>query len=318
MTILTRRSRRFKDALSANDFDKLAGILGLDAQKLRTSEGVMDTFGTIRDRAAKAVVLTDESGRKVIEIGEELWPVPFPLSKGDNGKWAFDTYAGIEEIINRRVGENELEAIETVRAYVDAQEEYAKADHDGDGVLEYAQKLISSEGKTDGLYWPEEQGDGESPAASLVNQAELAKAKEDKGYYGYRFKILNRQGANIAGGAYDYTINGNMIAGFGLVAWPVKYGETGVHTFVVNRNGIVYQADLGEGTDAIAPDIRAVQSERQLDSDRGLSGLLAALGVLNFPLDHGSSPPPRFHILTLPAWPPAIAGALATLTIAKV
>lgn len=246
----------FKDAVTASDFDKLAGILGLDAQKLRTSEGVMDTFDKIKEGTAKKIVLGDEEGHKVVEIGEELWPFPFPITKGDDGKWAFDTRAGIEEVINRRIGENELEAIAAVRAYVDAQEDYAQQDHDGDGVLEYAQKLISSPGKTDGLYWPEDQGTGESPAGSLINQVQLGKAREDKGYYGYRFKILTRQGNNIAGGAYDYVINGNMIAGFALVAWPVKYGETGVNTFVVNRNGIVYQADLGEDTDRLARDIQ--------------------------------------------------------------
>lgn len=245
----------FKETLGAADLSKLAALLGLDAEKLKKSEGVMDTFEKIKAGAAKKVVLTDEDDHKVIEIGDELWPLPFPITKDDDGKWAFDTYAGIEEIINRRVGENELEAIATVRSYVDAQEEYAEEDHDGDGVLEYAQKLISSEGKTDGLYWPAEQGDGDSPAGDL-SQAELDKAKANEGYYGYRFKILTRQGGNIAGGSYDYVINGNMIAGFGLVAWPVKYGETGINTFVVNRNGIVYQADLGAGTDAMARDIK--------------------------------------------------------------
>lgn len=250
-----KASAAFKDTLGAADLGKLAALLGLDAEKLKKSEGVNDTFEKIKAGAAKKVVLTDEDGRKVIEIGDELWPLPFPITKDDGGKWAFDTYAGIEEIINRRVGENELEAISTVRSYVDAQEEYAEEDHDGDGVLEYAQKLISSAGKTDGLYWPAEQGDGDSPAGDL-SQAQLDKAKANEGYYGYRFKILTRQGGNIAGGAYDYVINGNMIAGFGLVAWPVKYGETGIHTFVVNRNGIVYQADLGAGTDAMARDIK--------------------------------------------------------------
>lgn len=108
--------------------------------------------------------------------------------------------------------------------------------------------------------------------ASIDDQSELQKATEDRGYYGYRFKILKRQGANIAGGAYDYTINGNMIAGFGPVARPVTYGETGIHIFVVNRNGIVYQADLGEGTDKLAPGIERIKSEGQLGRDRGLSG----------------------------------------------
>lgn len=245
----------FKDAVSSGDLGKLAALLGLDAEKLKTSEGVKNTYEQIKAGAAKKVILKDAGDSKIIEIGDELWPLPFPIAKEEDGKWAFDTYAGIEEIINRRVGENELEAINTVRAYVDAQEEYAQEDHDGDGVFEYAQKLISSEGKTDGLYWPAEQGDGDSPAGDL-SQAQLDKAKANEGYYGYRFKILTRQGGNIAGGSYDYVINGNMIAGFGLVAWPVKYGETGIHTFVVNRNGIVYQADLGAGTDAMARDIK--------------------------------------------------------------
>lgn len=245
----------FKETLSSNDLSKLAALLGLDAEKLLASEGAKNTYEQIKEGAAKKIVLTDEGENKVIELGDQLWPLPFPIAKGESGKWAFDTYAGIEEIINRRVGENEIEAINTVRAYVDAQEEYTQEDHDGDGVFEYAQKLISSEGQTDGLYWPAEQGDGDSPAGDL-SQAQLDKAKANEGYYGYRFKILTRQGGNIVGGAYDYIINGNMIAGFGLVAWPVKYGETGVHTFVVNRNGIVYQADLGAGTDTMARDIK--------------------------------------------------------------
>ena len=118
-----------------------------------------------------------------------------------------------------------------MRAYVDAQRDYAAEDRDADGVLEYAQKLISSEGATDGLYWPADQGDGDSPAGDLVDQAALDKAKAGEGYFGYRFRILTGQGDNIAGGAYDYVINGNMIAGFALIAWPVKYGETGVQHF---------------------------------------------------------------------------------------
>ena len=114
-------------------------------------------------------------------------------------------------------------------------------DRDGDGVLEYAQKLISSEGQTDGLYWPAAQGDGDSPAGDFADEAALEKAKQGEGYFGYRFRILTGQGDNIDGGSYDYVINGNMIAGFALLAWPVKYGETGVNTFVVNQQGVVYQ-----------------------------------------------------------------------------
>jgi hypothetical protein len=248
----------FKAALAADDFDKLATLLGLDPKKARAGEGVMDTYAEIREGARKQVVVRDDDGNKILDIGDKLWPLPFPIVKGADGKWAFDTYAGFEEIINRRVGENELQTIATMRAYVDAQKEYALADHDGDGVLEYAQKLISSEAKTDGLYWRPDLGQGESPAGAAFESdaATVRKVKAGAGYFGYHYRILTSQGANIAGGKFDYIINGNMIAGFGLIAWPVRYGETGVHTFLVNANGIVYQADLGKKTETIAAAIK--------------------------------------------------------------
>jgi hypothetical protein len=245
----------FKSALAANDFDALAKLVGLDPAKLRSSEGVTETFDKIRQRAAEKIEVDDAGAdRKIIDVGKELWPFPFPLTAKD-GKWAFDTDAGLEEIINRRVGENELEAIETARAYVEAQRDYASQDRDGDGVLEYAQKLISSDGQTDGLYWPTDEVNGESPAGDSINEAALEKAKQGQGYFGYRFRILKGQGANVAGGRYDYVINGNMIAGFGLIAWPVTYGETGVNTFLVNQAGIVYEKDLGPRTSVIVDTI---------------------------------------------------------------
>jgi len=237
-----------KKDLAANDFSGLAKLLGLDAAKLRADDGVMETYEKIRQGAAKMVNVENLDGRAIVRIGEKLWPLPFPVVKDDNGKWSFDTYAGLDEIINRRVGENELEAIDTMHAYVDAQREYAETDHNGDGVLEYAQNLISSKGKTDGLYWPEDQGDGPSPAGDFADKAGLAKAQAGEGYFGYHYRILTAQGDNIAGGAYDYVINGHMIAGFALLAWPVTYGETGVHTFAVNQAGTVYEIDLGPAT----------------------------------------------------------------------
>ena len=172
------------------------------------------------------------------------------------GKWAFDTIAGLEEVINRRIGENELTTVANLRAYVDAQEDYKETDWDEDGVGEYAQKLISTPETYDGLYW--EPGDGvpESPFGSLISQAELATAAED-GYFGYRYRILSGQGANVAGGQYDYVINGNMIAGFGLLAMPAEYDRTGVMTFVVNQYGTVYEKDLGPDTSALAEKITA-------------------------------------------------------------
>ncbi len=247
----------FKTALAANDFDGLAKLLGLDAAKLKTAEGVMDTYEQIRAGTAKKLVVEEIDGRTMLSVGDVLWPLPFPITKGADGKWAFDTYAGLEEIINRRIGENESEAIASARAYVEAQQDYAAEDRDADGVIEYAQQLVSGAGKMDGLYWPANQGDGDSPAGDFVDQAALDKAKAGKGYFGYRFRILTGQGSNIAGGAHSYVVNGNMIAGFGLIAWPVKYGETGVQTFVVNNSGIVYERDLGPGTEKIIAGIKS-------------------------------------------------------------
>jgi len=255
----------FKAAVSANDYDGLALLLGLDADELKKAEGIGERVSEIRDGTSKLLSIEEDGDQRILKIGYEVWPFPFPLRKNEDGKWAFDTYAGLEEIINRRVGENELQAIATMKAYVEAQREYVSADHDGDGVLEYAQKLISSDGATDGLYWPMEQGDGESPAGPFVDQAALDKAEAGDGYFGYKFRILRAQGNQVAGGRYHYVINGNMIAGFGLVAWPVKYAETGVHTFVVNHAGIVYEADLGKDTERLASKIRRFNPNKSWD-----------------------------------------------------
>ena len=224
----------FKKALQAPDAGPLAELFGLDPAKLKADENTAETYAAIQQGAAKQLVVQGEGDRRMLQIGDKLWPLPFPLVKFDDG-WAFDTYAGLEEIVNRRVGENELATIETMRAYVDAQEEYASVDRDGDGVEEFAQKLVSTEGTTDGIYWPTDAVNGESPAGDL-DQSELDDAAKGEGYFGYKYKILTGQGDRIAGGAYDYIINGNMIAGFGLIAWPAKYGETGVKTFAVNQD----------------------------------------------------------------------------------
>ena len=244
----------FKDAVTASDIEKLATILGLQADGLRATEGVVEVLALIKEGVSRRVGMETNENQTIIDVGDIMWPFPFPITKMEDGKFAFDPVTGIEEIINRRVGENEIQTIETMIGYIDAQEEYASEDHDGDGVLEYAQKLVSAPGRADGLYWPEGEGLGLSPAAPQIDFVQFNN-KEDRGYFGYRYKVLSRQGSNIAGGAYDYVINGNMIAGYALVAWPVKYGDTGVNTFVVNRNGIVYQADLGDETDKIAPNI---------------------------------------------------------------
>ena len=236
-----------KAAIQTDGVDAVAALLGLDAEKLKADENTDETLAAIKEGAAKQLILGGDGNRRSVQIGEKLWPLPFPVVKGDDGKWGFDTYDGLAEIVNRRVGENELQAIETMRAYVDAQEDYASGDRDEDGVEEFAQKLVSGEGLTDGLYWPIDDVKGNSPAGDL-DQSELDDAAKGEGYFGYKYKILTGQGDKIAGGAYDYVINDNMIAGFGLIAWPAKYGETGVKTFAVNQHGVVYEIDLGPTT----------------------------------------------------------------------
>lgn len=249
-------AQAFKDIIAKEDVAGMAAILGLDPKKLEGSEGLADKLEDLRAVTAAGVRTRSDGDRQILMLGRDLWPFPFPLVKGSDGKWAFDTAAGLQEVVNRRVGENELQAIDTMRRHVEAQKDYAAEDRDDDGVLEYAQLLISSEGKTDGLYWPIEQGDGVSPGGAGIDLGALEKAKSGDGYFGYKYRILKRQGSNVAGGAYDYVINGNMIGGFALIAWPAKYGETGVSTFVVNQAGIVYERNFGFDTENIVSKIR--------------------------------------------------------------
>jgi hypothetical protein len=195
-----------------------------------------------------------------LEIGADGWPFPIPLVKQD-GQWFFDTAAGAEEILNRRIGMDEIGAINVCHSYVDAQREYASQDRMGDGVLAYAQFLRSTPGTHDGLFWPTNQpGEELSPLGPLIAQARVdgyhrtAKMLNDEQapYHGYYFKILTRQGKHAPGDKYNYIINGRMIGGFALVAWPAEWGNTGVMTFIVNQQGNVYQKNLGIKTAKIA------------------------------------------------------------------
>ncbi len=202
--------------------------------------------------------------RMMLVVGPNAWPFPIPLLKTVNG-WQFDTAAGIEELLNRRIGRNELEALRTMRACVDAQRDYASRDRDGDEVLEYAQQISSSPGQMDGLYWPPELNGEISPLGPLVADAQgegyfKKSDAADPGpqpFHGYLFKALKRQGKHAPGGKYDYLINGNMIGGFALVAWPASYGDSGIMTFIVNQQGRVYQKDLGESTAKVVQRLRA-------------------------------------------------------------
>ena len=189
--------------------------------------------------------------RRTLFIGDEAWPVPIPLVR-NGARWRFATEAGEDEIFNRRIGANERNAITVLHAYLDAQRQYASRDRDGDGVLQYAQKLGSTPGKHDGLYWNADEAKGEeaSPFGPLIAEsaAYLKGHKAGDAYRGYHFRILTRQGKNAPGGAYSYVINGRMIAGFAMVAYPAVYGESGVMTFIVSNNGKVFEKDLGKNS----------------------------------------------------------------------
>ena len=209
-----------------------------------------------RAMQTRTELIDDGRNRKVIVVGSENWPVPFSLIR-EKGMWRFDTEAGIEEAINRRVGRNELNAVSICRAYVDAQIEYASADRDGDEVLEYAQALVSTGGSQDGLFWKAAPGERISPFGPLIADAKGYLSGRDPGdpYRGYYYKVISRQSDNAAGGRYDYVINGNMIAGFGLVAFPADHGNSGVMTFMCNHSGKVFEKDLGPDSDLIAAGI---------------------------------------------------------------
>ncbi len=254
-------------AVNTTNRTLFAALLGPESEHLvnpDTVQGAQElaTFAAAFNATNR---LTRESDtRLVLEVGTNAWPFPIPLVKLGNG-WQFDTAAGIEELLNRRIGRNELEVLGVMRAYVDAQREYASKDRDGDEVLEYAQKITSSPGQMDGLYWPPELNGELSPLGPLVAEAQgegyfsesPAPDAEPQPFHGYLFKILTRQGKHAPGGKYDYVINGNMIGGFALVAWPARYGDSGIMTFIVNQQGRVYQKDLGENTAKIVHKMHA-------------------------------------------------------------
>ncbi|HUO44850.1 MAG TPA: DUF2950 domain-containing protein [Burkholderiales bacterium] len=244
-------------AVKANDLAALHGILGPHSGKLINSgdpaadQEDRDKFLRVYDEAHK---LTQENGNKVVLIiGKDEWPMPIPLVKS-GGRWRFDAQQGREEILSRRIGRNELAAIQVCLAIVDAEREYAAHDWDGDGVLRYAPKFISAPGQRDGLYWESRPGEPSSPLGPLV-----AAAAQDENqrlnrpsapYHGYYYKMLTAQGDEAQGGAYDYMVKGKMIGGFAVIAYPARYGASGVMSFIVNYDGAVYQKNLGKDTAA--------------------------------------------------------------------
>jgi hypothetical protein len=233
------------EAVATNDSDAKREILGADYQRFIPPESV-----DADDRTA--FLYASSKGRKIVadgpekahlSVGTEGWTLPVPIVKSAKG-WSFDVKAGAEEMRIRRIGRNELAAMQALLAYYDAQKDYALVDRNGDGVLEYAQRFASTPGRRDGLFWPHDP-------ASPVGPRYGSETK-DGIYHGYRFRILKSQGPAARGGARDFVVNGRMTQGFAAVAWPAKWNYTGVMTFIVSHDGNVYQKNLGAGTDTAA------------------------------------------------------------------
>jgi hypothetical protein len=248
------------EAARSGSTETLLAVLGPDSEDIVSSgDDVADAAGRQRFIQAydeKHMVETESDGEALLILGEEEWPFPIPLVR-EKDEWIFDAEAGRDEILARRIGRNELSAIQATLAYVDAQNDYAEAAHANDGIALYAQRIVSQPGKKDGLYWPAELG-GESPLGDLVAKAtaEGYSVSEDRApFHGYYYKVLTRQGASAAGGAYDYVAGDRMMGGFALVAYPAEYENSGVMTFLVNHEGIVFQKDLGPQTSEIAEGI---------------------------------------------------------------
>jgi hypothetical protein len=249
-------------ALEASDRAGILAIFGDQYEDFLTGgdpAAARVEWRNVYNAAKEATVLRpDGDGRYVAVVGRRAWPLPIPIVE-DNGKWRFDTAAGVEEVTNRRIGRNELAAMDLARNYVEAQRLYASVDRDGDRVHKYAQRLISSPNKHDGLYWPATAGADPSPFGPYIAEVSefLTGRQRTDPYQGYYFRVLTKQGANAPGGAYDYIINGNMIAGFALVAWPADYDQTGVMTFLISHEGRLLQKDLGPDTDDIVAAMQA-------------------------------------------------------------
>lgn len=244
-------------SVRAGDRAAMLAVLGSDAATFVTSGD------KVADRAlARRFVESYDASHKIelagdratLIVGTNAYPFAFPIVKSGE-RWRFDTAAGREEMLARRVGENELAAIQVLQAIVDAQLEYASEDRNGNGTLEYAQRLASSPGKRDGLYWKTKSGEPPSPLGPLVASASgegYRKENTPQPFRGYYYKMLKGQGPEAATGQQDYVVRGRAIGGFGVVAWPAKYGNSGVMTFIVNHEGTVYERDLGPNTQAAA------------------------------------------------------------------
>lgn len=249
------------EAAKANDTGQILVILGSEARQLVFSgdevedKAMLERFARAYDE--KNQVIKKSENKALLEVGKDAWPLPIPIVKAKGTEWRFDTGQGKEEILNRRIGANELSTIQVCLAYVDAQREYASKDRDGDGVREYAQKFASDPGRKNGLYYEVKESEEPSPLGPFAAQARKEGYTKKSGdqptpYHGYFYKILKAQGKSAPRGAYNYVKDGKMIGGFGMVAYPAQYGVSGIMTFIVSHDGVVYEKNLGKNTASTA------------------------------------------------------------------
>jgi len=257
------------DAAKANDSNTMAALLGPGGSSLvHSGDAVQDKQSAERFAASYAEKHSiDKQGdaKATLVVGKDDWPLPIPAVKGAKG-WTLDANAGARELLARRIGQNELDVIQIMRAIVDAEQDYASHDRNGDGLLDYAGKFISTKGKKDGLYWPTKEGEPQSPLGPLVGEAAAegyqGKAAKGAPYHGYHFRLLTAQGKDASGGARSYLVHGRLLGGFAVVAYPATYGNSGIMTFMVNQDGTVYQKDLGENTATIAKGMTAFNPDK--------------------------------------------------------
>jgi hypothetical protein len=253
-----------KEAVRSSDQAALIKVFGPAASELASGDAVQDAAerkAFSAHMAAAVKLAKQEDGSYLLHVGAENWPFPIPVVKREDGRWFFDTEAGKKEILQRRIGKNELTTIHTLEALVDAQREYAGKDRDADEVHEYAKQFVSDPGAKNGLFWAAKADEEQSPVSELVAKAQAEgyqknEAGGEGGFHGYSYRMLFKQGENAPGGKYNYEINGNMIGGFAFLAYPTRYGSSGVMTLIISHTGKVYQKDLGEKTAEKAKDIK--------------------------------------------------------------
>lgn len=248
-----------KSAFEAGDMDAARRVLGSGISTFTSGDAVQDKYEVGRlGKAVKEQLRPVNINAKhiVLFMGALNWPFPIPLVENAAGKWYFDTAAGREEYLNRRIGRNELSTMATLHAVAKAQIEYASEDRDGDGVIEYAQKFLSTAGSKDGLYWAAAEGEPKSPVGELVaTLRDEGYVAGSPSYRGYRYALLTSQGPAAVGGAKEYIVDGNLVRGFAIVAWPVSWGSSGIMTFLIGPDGRIFEKNLGPKTAELAPAI---------------------------------------------------------------